>query len=177
MAAPSSSVRIARSRGPLSRSTVFRTPEALEEQVIEGWDVSLRHVLFDEVLLVTRHKATNLVAAFAVLLCLGFALLVSLAAGLASDKVAVGLVTFAAVGGPLLVLLILLLSVKVDIITVFGRRMRIRMRFWLRKERAVRAFDEICRAARQRQQRDRQAVATPPAPDPLGALPLEPSAP
>jgi hypothetical protein len=90
----------------------------------------------------------------------------------------VGVIAFSVTGVPLLVVLVLMVAVKVEVITVFGRRMRIRMRFWLGKARASQVFDVVCRAARQRQEADRrQATARAPSPDPFGDLPMEPSGP
>ncbi len=39
-----------------SRLRVFRTPDAVEVDEIEGYDVTRRRVRFDEVLLVTYHR-------------------------------------------------------------------------------------------------------------------------
>jgi hypothetical protein len=178
MAASSRRVRLARSRGVFSRSTTFDTPEALEEQEIEGYDVSLRRVRYDEVLLVTRHTTTNWIGAIVTFFFLGLCFFWSLLAGLISQKVMVGVIAFSVTGIPLLVVLVLMMAVKVEVITVFGRRMRIRMRFWLGKARASQVFDTVCRAARQRQEADRrQATARTPSPDPFGDLPMEPSGP
>jgi hypothetical protein len=175
VAAPADRVRLARSRSLLTRSTVFRTSEGLEEQEIEGYDVSLRRVRYDEVLLVTRHRTTNWIAAIAAFFFFGLCSFWSLLAGLLAQSVPVGVGAFAVTGVPLLVVLILLLSVKVEVVTVFGRRMRIRMRFWLRKSQASQVHDEVCRRVRQRQERDRPVV--PPAPRAGDELPLEPTAP
>lgn len=176
MAGPPGRVRIAKSSGLLSRRTVFRTTEGLEEQEIEGYDVSLRRVRFDEILLVTRHQTVNWVAAIAAFFGMGMFGMWSFLAGVIAEKWAVGLLVAAFTAGPLLLLLILLLAVKVEVITVFGQRMRIRMRFWLRKESASRVHDEVCRLAREHQARSGRAVTkTPLAANPPGPLPLEPT--
>jgi hypothetical protein len=164
-------VLVSKGKSLVSRVAVYRTKEAIEEQEIEGYDVSLRRVFLDEVMLVTQHRTTNWMGAIGSFIFFGIVAFWCLMAGLISESLAVGAIAFAVCALPLLVLLLLYVLVKVEVVTVFGRRMRIQMRFWLRKARGRQVFEEVCRAARQTQERSSRArpTATP-------LLPLEPGA-
>lgn len=135
--------------GIASRVRVYRTADALEVEELEGYDVTRKRVFFDEVLLVTYHRCVGAGWVAAVSLLLGFAALLS-AAVLAANRSA-GLVLLVCLPLPLLALLVLRLTLRVEAVTVYGRRSRAQLHFWFRKRRAREVFQLVCRLARERQ--------------------------
>jgi hypothetical protein len=125
-------------------------------------------------MLITRHRTVNWLAAIVLFFFFGMTAFWSLIVGAIAESLVVGVVAFAILGVPQLVFLILHLAVKVEVVTVFGQRMRVRMRFWLRKRRANEVFDEVCRIARQTQESQRRSAM---AAAPVGGEPLLPSEP
>jgi hypothetical protein len=79
-----------------------------------------------------------------------------------------GLVVFALTCLPALLALALRLALGLDVVTVYGRRTRAKLHFWLRKSRGRETFRLVCRLARERQQRvaRERAKAAPPPPTP-----------
>jgi hypothetical protein len=155
---------------------VYRTPDAIEVDEIEGVDVTRRRVLLEEVLLVTYHRAYGL--AF-VLTLVALALVFSgLSALVALGDRATALVVFALTGLPTLVLLALRLALGIDVLTIHGARTRAQVHFWLRKGRGREVFRQVCRLARERQEqlarqlaRAQRAATAFPQPPAAGAGP------
>jgi hypothetical protein len=147
---------------------VYRTPDAIEVDEIEGVDVTRRRVLLEEVLLVTYHRAYGL--AF-VLTLAALAVVFGVLCGLiAIGDRAIALVVFALTGLPSLVLLALRLALGIDVLTIHGPRTRAQVHFWLRKGRGREVFRQVCRLARERQEQlARQAArAQRSTPEPAG---------
>jgi len=130
---------------------VYRTADAIEVDEIEGVDVTRRRVLLDEVLLVTYHHAYGL--AFVLTMAALAVVLTGLSALVAVGDRALGLVLFVLAALPPLVLLALRLALGIDVLTVQGRRTSAEIHFWLRKGLGRETFRQVCRLARERQQR------------------------
>jgi hypothetical protein len=130
---------------------VYRTPDAIEVEEIEGIDVTRRRVLLEEVLLVTYHRGYGV--AFVATLSALLIVFTGLSALVAMGDRALALVVFALTGLPTLLLLLLRLALGVDVLTVYGLRSRAQLYFWLRKARGREAFRQVCRLARERQDR------------------------
>jgi hypothetical protein len=75
----------------------------------------------------------------------------SLAAGVGNASA--GLIAFAVSGLPFLVLLVLRLIMKVDAVTVFGKRSKAKIHYPFRKARAREVYLQLCRAVREQQDR------------------------
>jgi hypothetical protein len=146
---------------------MFQTREAIEVDEVEGYDVTRRRVFYDDVLLVTYHQFVGwgFVVATAVL-TLVFGLLAAAIGGLGDWKA--GLILFSFTGLPFLLALIVRLVLKVDAVTVYGRRTRAQIHFALRKGRARTVFNQICRAVKETQDRiAREMAPRAPRPSPL----------
>jgi hypothetical protein len=157
---------LARRVGLSSVERVYRTRDAIEVDELEGYDVTRRRVLFDEVLLVTHHQEVGwpfVVGMLIVITLMGF---VSLVTAAADPRTGLGLALFAVL--PFVVLLVLRLALRVDVVTVHSRRTRARIPFWFQKDRAREVFRLITRLAQEHQDRLAQAQQTgrPPAPEP-----------
>jgi hypothetical protein len=153
-------------RGLLSNVSVYRTAEALEVDELEGYDVTRRSVLLDEVLVVTYHRTLGwrLLAGSAV----AVTVVGVVSALVAIQSPAAAAVTFALFGLPFLVAAALRLALRKDVVTVYGVRGKTKMAFWFRKQRAREVFALVCRLARERQGRPavRRPAREQPAPVP-----------
>lgn len=130
---------------------------------IEGTDVTRRRVLLDEVLLVTYHREYG--TAFVVAMLVVLTVFGAMSAFTAAVQLSAGLVVFSLSCLPALVALALRLALGLDVVTVYGRRTRATLHFWLRKSRGRETFRLVCRLARERQQRvarERARVSPPP---------------
>jgi hypothetical protein len=157
---------VARRIGFSSVERVYRTRDGIEVDELEGYDVTRRRVLFDEVLLVTHHQEMGWPFVVAMLMLLTFTGFMSL--GLAAIEPSVGLWTAFFFVLPLVVLLALRIILRVDVVTVLSRRTRARIPFWFQKDRGREVFRLIARLAREHQDRRAQAqrAARPRAPEP-----------
>jgi hypothetical protein len=137
--------------GPMSRQTVYETAEGLEVESMEGYEVTQQRVLFEDVQLVTYHR--ELVAVFLIVNGLMGAFFVGITilhASLTRGDVMWSLI-WTAFAAPFLIALLLRLMFQVDVVTVFGRRSKARLRFSFRKKRAREIYGQICARVRQLQ--------------------------
>lgn len=133
-----------------SQWKVYRSPDAIETEELEGYDVVRKRVLLDEVLLVTLHRTIGWPFVVTMVVLVLLCALITL--GVAAVDRTVGLAVGAALVLPLLVLLVLRLVLGVEVVTVFGKRTKAEIHFWFRKRRAREVFSLVCRLARERQQ-------------------------
>jgi hypothetical protein len=130
---------------------VYETADAVEVDESTGFVGTRRRVFYDEVLLVTYHRSIGWSMA---VLAAVVASMIALAAGIAAlaarpgPAVVIFLFTL-----PFVAFIIARLAVKMDCITIHGRRSRARVCFWLRKGRSRRAFQRICARVRHAQER------------------------
>jgi hypothetical protein len=158
---------LGRNVGAMSREAVYETADAIESESREGYEVSRKRVLFEEVLLVTIH--TELGTGYFVLTLLMTLILGSIAVVLQfGAHVPIAAIVVAILGLPFLILLVVRLIWKLDIVTVFGRRSKAVMRFSIRKRRAREVYGRICSRALevQRAMVERQATIDIPPPLP-----------
>ena len=157
--------------GMAERMRVFRTPEALEIDTSDRYEIRRQRVFYDEIVLVTLHRERGGgpypwffggLALIAGLLALAFS---------SSDVDAAYNVFLASAGllGLFSVAGFLLTSWNV---TVFGKRTRARIRYRLREGRARTVYDEIRQAAAVAQQRSAEVVQEPAPPEPSPPAPL-----
>jgi hypothetical protein len=152
---------------------VYRTPDAIEVDEIEGVDVTRRRVLLEEVQLVTYHHAYGV--AFVLTLTALSVVFTVLSGLIALGDRAIALVVFALTGLPSLVLLGLRLALGIDVLTVHGLRTRAEVHFWLRKGRGREIYRQVCQLARERQtQLTRQLARAPRAAAPPLPAPASP---
>jgi len=167
---PSRRKKIGRNVGLMTREVIFDTPDAIEVESREGYEVTRRRVLYEEVLLVTFHRTlgTPYVVFMAVMTSLfgGLALIFFLSLHEPGFAIAFSIVTL-----PLLIPLVIRLALKLDFVTVFGRRSKAVIRFPFRKRRAREVYGAICSRTLEVQ----RAMAEPePAAAPIEEPPLPP---
>ena len=134
---------LGRNVGTMTRELVYETPDAIEVESREGYEVNRKRVLFEEVLLVTIHRSIG--AAYVVgigLIGLVFAA-VALTILLRAHEPVVAF-WFGVLALPFVAASIVRLVLRLDYVTVFGRRSKAVMRFSLRKRRAREVYGRIC---------------------------------
>jgi len=149
---------------------VYRTPEAIEVEQVDQYQIFRKRVFFDEVRLVTLHSKRGIGAGW-ILLILG--LLLGLLALTTRDEsalslVSVGIAAGCVVGG------VSALLMPVWVVTVCGKRTRARVAYRAGEKKAREAYGEICRAAAEAQRalaREAAVEGDFPAPPPPQAIP------
>jgi hypothetical protein len=171
---PATSTRrilLGKNAGLSSRQKIYRTPEYVETEEAEGYDVTRRRVWLDEVLLVTYHQEVGWAFVAVMLVMMTFFGFLGLLLMLADRWWSIG---FLAVGFlPFAAALVLRLVYKVDVVTVYGRRTKAELQFWFRKARARQVHQQITRLVRERQQKLRAARPAPPRPAAAPTVPPE----
>jgi len=160
---------LGRNAGVMLRETVYETADAIESEAREGYEVTRKRVLFEEVLLVTIHREVGtlyLVAmAAASVIFAGIAFL-------GRRELAVA-IPFGILALPFLIGGVFRLVLKLDYVCVFGRRSKAVMRFSLRKRRAREVYGRICSRALEVQRAMLAAEASVPAINPVELPSLE----
>jgi hypothetical protein len=155
MKAPARRVFVARDAAWMERVRVYRTDDALEVAHISYFDVSLTRVFFDEVRLVTLHRAYGGRPLWLLIVVTALFGLATLAANSVPGLYYTFLgVTLAFATWTLITALLPRWTV-----TVFGKRARARMRFPYRAAKARRVYDDLCRQVAEVQGRTAAAAA------------------
>ena len=141
--------RLGSDRDGLIRRQVYDVGDALEVDELMMSTINRTRVYFDDVLLLTYHRMFGTL--FVVCTVLGAAFFLGLSLLALSNQGNVASIVFAFMSLPFLVPLVFRLIFQVDIITVFGRRSRARLRFDFRKARARALFRELAGRIRTRQ--------------------------
>lgn len=168
---------IGRHSGLASREAVFETDEGIEVDSSDHYDVNRRRVLFTDILLVTYHRKRGglfillclLGAAFPLFPVVGF-----LSAAPGNAELLPVIILFGTMASPALIVLAVHLIFGVDVVTVFGRRSKAELRFWFRKKRARRVYENIVAAARRAQQNLEEQIRAEAPPPPAPAEPAPP---
>jgi len=153
---------IGSARGLTSSVRVYRAPDAIEVEESEGVDVRRRRILLDEVLMVTQHRERGV--AFVISMTALAFLFSVLALIVRTNSPDAALGVFAVLALPFLIALIWRLAFGVDVVTVFGRRSRVALRYSPVRGRGPDIYRRLCRLALQAQRSPprRTAAATPP---------------
>jgi hypothetical protein len=165
--------RIGRWNDLATRQIVYETDNGIEIDEVDHFELQRKRVFFEDVLLVTKHHYTG-VGFVVTTLLIGIAFV---AIGLLTrESVAIGI--FTAFAAPFLLAAIVRVALGVEVVTVFGKRSRARMRFTFRKAAANRVYAEITAKARDAQRRLeaelRAAEPPPPAAPPQDDVPMPP---
>lgn len=152
---------IARWTSALSRARVFEHPDSLEIESNEQYEVTKRRVFLDDVQLVTLHRRRG--AAFLVVMGIlslfaNFFILLGIFIGDEAAPV-MGLM-FGIIAVPSTIAFLVRLIWGLDIVTVFGRRSKLTMRFRLRKEKAREMYAHVCALVAEAQRRKAEEYAT-----------------
>jgi len=159
--------RLGTANSAAQRRRIYRTAQGLEMDEIGGFEVIRRRVLFAEIAWVTLHRPRPGAAVWVLAALTGLALLSCLLLGEIDLPVYIllGVAALTALGAAWA-------ATPVWVVTAYGRRTRIELRFRLREMRARAVYGEICRLADAAQ----QALAAPETPQimvPPGGLRVE----
>ena len=145
---------LGRNTGVMLRETVYETADAIESEAHEGYEVTRTRVLFEEVLLVTIHREVGL----------PYVITMAIAAIIFGGS-------FGILALPFFIGCLVRLVLKLDYVSVFGRRSKAAMRFSLRKRRAREVYGRICSRALEVQrsmvQKEPEPVVPPSPPEDL----------
>ncbi len=141
MTEPAPRVFLGRDASWAERVRVYRTDEALEVAYISTFEVSLRRLFFDEVQLVTLHRARGSRTLWLLIVLSGLCALGTLIAR-STPVIFNGFVTVTVIVFAWTLFTALIQS---SIITAYGGRARARIRFLYRPRRARRVYDDLCR--------------------------------
>jgi hypothetical protein len=143
------------SRVPIGRNTalgtrerIFETDDAIEVDSTDQYEVSQKRVLFEDIVLVTWHRELGwgYLAAHAFVLTVFIVIAMIVVAG---GGGAVGATVVALFGLPSFVAILIRSIFQVDVVSIFGRRSRAKIRFFFRKKRARELYGRICYKTRQ----------------------------
>jgi hypothetical protein len=143
--------RLGQSRGFTRRHTLYLTPEAVEQDEHEQYELARRRVLLEEAQLVTLHRRRD----WPTLLVLGLAVVLTavLCWAIAREPGArtAGLVGAGIMGTPLVLALVLRAALGTHRVTVYGRRTKVWADYALRPGRARAVFLRVAARAREAQ--------------------------
>lgn len=148
------------------RQKVYLVDEGLEiDEADHGW-VERKRVFFDDVLAVTRHSILGW-QFLAGMGCVTAFLLAPAIALLFSPDGWPAMIFF----GPMILvfvgLIALRLVLRLDVVTVYGKRGKAELTYWFRKRRADETFRDLCERTRATQEKlaaSRPAATAPPVP-------------
>jgi hypothetical protein len=152
------------------RSVAYQTPDGIEVESRQNFEVVRRRVFFDDVLMVTiHHEMTPLYLAGMALIGLFF-LLIGIV--LVNTDLKVAGYVFFAIGAVPVIAFLLRLSFGIEAVTVIGRRSKAAMRFRGRSRRAREVYGALCNTVRDTHRRlereyaeESTTAAVPPAAD------------
>lgn len=174
MTAPAKRTRIGRNNNIATRQVVYRTPQGLEVDELDHFEIIRKRVFYEDVLLVTYHRQRS--AGGVIVLAILFVILTVVAASVMKSVPVLAAILASAAGVALLFTVVRLL-LQVDVITVFGRRSKAMVRYYYRKELARRTYNEICAnvaAAQRSLARDIAATEPPEETAPVEEMPPMP---
>jgi len=134
-------------RGLGWRTHVFLSRDAVEMDEVDGFNVVRSRVLLDDVLCVTLHRRPPWGLVISALLVLAFVILSIAVLPGGADNPLAWLPFFVPLAGLLFVSVLF----GVTYVSVYGRRSRARMAFWLRGGRARAIFELLVGRVEQRQ--------------------------
>jgi hypothetical protein len=155
MTEPARRVFLGRDASWTERVRVYRTDEALEVAYISTFDVSLRRLFFDEVQLVTLHRARGSRTLWLMIVLSALCALGTWIAWSARELATI----FLAMTVIVLAWTLATALIQSSIITAYGGRGRARIRFLYRPGKARRVYDDLCRRVGEVQGRIAAATA------------------
>jgi len=159
----------------MTRVHIYQTPDGLDIETNEHFEVSNTRVFYEDVQLVTIHREYGALYLFLTgLFSLGFLLLMGFLASLSKEAMIAGIV-FGVMGSPFMIAFLVRAAFGIDVVTIFGRRSKAALRYTFRKRRAREVYGKICAAVRAAQ-RVRVTPPVSPAPLPPDSFPPLPPA-
>jgi hypothetical protein len=156
--------------GLVTRQRVYRIENGLEMDDIDHFEITRKRVFFDDVVAMTWHQERG----WLFIWLLGVvALIFLLTTFLTRDEPVVAAI-FLALTLSFAIPVLFRLLMRIDVITVFGRRTRVRMKFAYRKGRAAQIFTELSAEVQAAQRRVAAEIAREMPAPPVNEPPLPP---
>lgn len=162
-----SRILLGRNTGLGIREKVYETADAIEVDTTDQYELSRKRVLFEDIVLVTYHREVGGGYVGAHVLIATVFLFIA-AATAAAQGGWLGALIVGAFAVPSIVAILVRTLLQVDVISVYSRRARAKIRFTFRKELAREVYGRICAKARQTQRKiEEENRALEPEPEPL----------
>ncbi|HEX3109188.1 MAG TPA: hypothetical protein VHU41_08840 [Thermoanaerobaculia bacterium] len=145
--------------GIATRQRVYETDDGIIVESTDQYELSRKSVLFEDIVLVTYHREFGRVYML-VLSALALVFLGIAATAYASGAPLKVAGSIAAIAAPILIAIIVRLVMKVDVVSVFGRRSRAAIHFSFRKSRARELYGRLCYRTRQAQKVPEEIIQT-----------------
>ena len=144
----------------MTRARVYEHPDSLEIESNEQFEVTKRRVFLDDVRLVTYHRrrgVTYLVTTGILATLANFVILFAFFMG--GEVVAPVGILFGLVAVPSTLAFLIRAIWGLDIVTVYGRRSKLAIRFRLQKTKAREVYGHVCAIVREAQRRKAEEYA------------------
>jgi hypothetical protein len=136
--------------GIATRQRVFETEDGIIIESTDQYELSRKSVLFEDVVLITYHREIGWTYVLVLTAIVSIFLAVAgISFGSGAPLSVAG--TMAAFASPFVLAILVRLIMKVDVVSIFGRRSRARISFSFRKRRAREIYGRICHLTRQAQ--------------------------
>jgi len=159
MSAPPKRTLLGTESGISTRQRVYETDDGIIVESTDQYELSRKSVLFEDVVLITYHREIGWTYVL-VLSILAFAFLAVAATAYASGAPLKVAGTIAAIASPILIALIVRFVMKVDVVSIFGRRSRAAIHFTFRKAHARELYGRLCYRTRQAQKVPEEIIQT-----------------
>lgn len=136
--------------GIASRQRVYETEDGIIVEATDQYELTRKSVLFEDVMLVTYHREIGW-AYVLVLSAIAFVFFAIAGTAYASGAPLAVTGTIAAIAAVVVIPIVVRLILKVDVVSIFGRRSRAAVHFSFRKQRARELYGRICSRTRQAQ--------------------------
>ncbi|HEY2323852.1 MAG TPA: hypothetical protein VGJ82_13425 [Thermoanaerobaculia bacterium] len=136
--------------GIATRQRVYETEEGVIVESTDQYELSRKSVLFEDIVLVTYHREIGLTYMI-VLTAIEFTFLAIAGISYANGAPLGAAAAIASIALPILIAIIIRAVMKVDVVSIFGRRSHAKIHYSFRKRRAREVYGRICHQARQAQ--------------------------
>lgn len=141
-------VKLGRSASWVSREVVYRSPLGFEIEASEHYEITRRRVYYEDIQLVTLHREWGvLYLVLTGVFGLAFIALVAFILSLSKDAWPAAIM-MGIFGLPFVLAFLTRAIFGVDVITIFGRRSKARLRYLFFKSQAREMYDHICDTVR-----------------------------
>lgn len=162
-------------RGLGNRQRVYERPDGLEVDEIDYYEINRKRVYYDDVQFITLHKIYGWPFLLGTGLLAGTFGLISILSMSSSTGAGLTFFLMGAIPGALFLVRLLL---RVDVITVYGKRSKAQITFAFRKARARETYRGICENVRRSQEALAATIAAEAPPEPaIAPGPLPPAFP
>jgi hypothetical protein len=145
--------------GVATRQRMYETDDGIIVESTDQYELTRKSVLFEDIVLITYHREIGWLYVL-LLTVLASAFLAIAAVSYASGAPLQAAAIIAAVSTPFVIAIAVRLVMKVDVVSIFGRRSHAAIHFSFRKQRARELYGRLCARTRQAQRVPEEVAAT-----------------